>query len=65
MAVEENCVFIKTIGDIHGLNVWKTLQTINLSNQLVYIVSYTEPLEGITTYMNDMLRKHNSQKMRY
>lgn len=64
ITTDGNCVFIKPASDSYDLSIWKTLERYNSSKELICVVSNNEPLEGVNTYVNDMIRKYKSEKLR-
>lgn len=64
MAVDKNIISIKPTNDAYDWNIWRALETYNSSKGLIYIISRSAPLQGITTYVKEMLHKYKSNKLR-
>jgi len=62
--LEENNIFIKPTNDNYDLSIWRALETYNSSTGNIYVISKSEPLEGITTHVKEMLQKYKSNKLR-
>lgn len=65
MQLDENSIFIKPTNDNYDLSIWRALEKYNNSSTgKIYIISKSEPLEGITTRVKEMLHKYKSKKLR-
>jgi len=64
MTVGKNIISIKPTNDVYDLSIWRALETYNSSKDMIYIISRSAPLEGITTYVKEMLLKYKSKKLR-
>ncbi|CAI6347084.1 unnamed protein product [Macrosiphum euphorbiae] len=65
LRLEENNIFIKPTNDNYDLSIWRALKTYNSSTGKIYIISKSEPLEGISTHVKDILHKYKSNKLRF
>eukprot|EP00102_Acyrthosiphon_pisum_P016442 XP_008187406.1 PREDICTED: fatty acid synthase-like [Acyrthosiphon pisum] len=65
MTVGKNIISIKPTNDLYDLSIWRALETYNSSKDMIYIISRSAPLEGITTYVKEMLHKYKSKKLRF
>lgn len=57
-------MFIKPTNDNYDLSIWRALETFNSSTGKIYLISNSEPLEGITTHVKEILNKYKSKKLR-
>lgn len=64
MTVGKNIISIKPTNDVYDLSIWRALETYNSSKNMIYIISRSAPLEGITTYVKEILHKYKSKKLR-
>jgi len=46
------------------MSIWRALETCNSSTGKIYIISKSEPLEGFTTHVKEILHKYKSEKLR-
>uniref|UniRef100_A0A2H8TDM0 Fatty acid synthase n=1 Tax=Melanaphis sacchari TaxID=742174 RepID=A0A2H8TDM0_9HEMI len=63
--LEKNNIFIEPINDSYDLSIWRALETHNTTNDRIYIISKSEPLEDIDAYVNKILQKYKSKKLRF
>ncbi|XP_016657076.1 fatty acid synthase isoform X4 [Acyrthosiphon pisum] len=63
--LEDKSIFIKPTNDNYDLSIWRALETNNSSNGKIYIISMSEPLEGISIYVKEMLHKYKSKELRF
>lgn len=61
---DKNIILIKQTDENYETDVWTKLKKYSSSEEIVYIVSKTDPLEGISSYVKKMLAKYQSQKLR-
>jgi len=64
MTVEKNIISIKPTNDDYDLSIWRALETYISSKSMIYIISRSAPLEGITNHVKEMLKKYKSKKLR-
>lgn len=64
MNVEKNIISIKPTNDNYDLSIWRALEKYISSQSMIYIISRSAPLEGITTHVKEMLKKYKSKKLR-
>lgn len=62
--LDENNTFIKSTDEDFDSNIWKMLEKNKLSDQTIYIVSKTEPIEGINVHVKNSLKEYNSQNLK-
>ncbi|XP_026822789.1 fatty acid synthase-like, partial [Rhopalosiphum maidis] len=66
IVLDKNVISIKPTNDEYDLSIWKALETHNNSSKdMIYIISRSEPLEGINVYVNEILQKYKSKKLRF
>ncbi|XP_060835401.1 fatty acid synthase-like [Rhopalosiphum padi] len=63
--LEENSIFIEPINDNYDLSIWRALDKYKSSTGKIYIISKSEPLEGITSHVEGILQKYKSKKLRF
>ncbi|XP_029343545.1 fatty acid synthase [Acyrthosiphon pisum] len=63
--LEDKNIFIEPTNDNFDLSIWRALETNNSSKGKIYIISKSEPLEGISTHVKEMLHKYKSKKLRF
>lgn len=61
--IDGNSIFIKPTNDDYDLSIWTCIQKHNSSKGIICIISNNEPLEGVSTYVGDVLRKYKSEKL--
>lgn len=62
--MDDDSIFIQNINDHNDLSIRSALKTYNSSKGVIYIVSKSEPLKGISTHVKEILTKYKSQKLR-
>ncbi|CAH1725990.1 unnamed protein product [Aphis gossypii] len=63
--IDKNIISIKPTNDRYDLSIWRALETQNSTKGMIYIISKSEPLEGINSYVNAILQKYKSKKLRF
>lgn len=57
-------MFIQPTNDYYDKSIWRAIEKYNSLKGIIYIISKTEPLEGINMHVKNMLMKYKSNKLR-
>lgn len=64
MILEKNIIITQPLKENYDMSIRTMLEKYNLSEEMVYIISKKEPLEGINAYVKKTLTKYESQKLK-
>ncbi|VVC44020.1 Acyl transferase/acyl hydrolase/lysophospholipase,Acyl transferase,Malonyl-CoA [Cinara cedri] len=65
ITIDKNYKFIKSTNEDYDLNIWNALEKHKSTNELICIVSKSEPLDDIVTHVKNILVKYKSPKLRF
>ncbi|XP_050542017.1 fatty acid synthase-like [Daktulosphaira vitifoliae] len=65
LQIDQNSTFIKINFENSNLRIWNSISQCQKENERVYLVSYSEPLEGIYKYITKMFKFLKTDKIRF